>query len=185
MPKLYGINLYIYIFLLHFVVNEEKLYFRKKDSENNIEFSLNLNSAGGQKFYEELQKNTLELSMTRQTKYFSASINIELGNADTGVVLKKGEIGHSGNMLSIATAAGNKMFLKIGKVTRDEEFDSFLNEIPKYSTFTIEFILVKDEEATEEKENETQEKNESETPEENKNKTIKKKRNRGLGKQWK
>ena len=122
--------------------------------------------------------------MTRQPKYFSASINIELGNAGAGAALKKGEIGHSGKMLSIGIEAGNIMFLKIGKVTRDEEFDSFLNEIPQ-STFTIEFILVKDEEATEEKENETQEKNESETPEENKNKTIKKRRNRGLGKQWK
>jgi len=120
--------------------------------------------------------------MTRQAKYFSASINIELGNAGASGVLQKGEIGHSGNSLNIGIAPASRLFLKIGKVTRDEEFDSFLNEIPQSSTFTIEFILVKDEEATEEKENETQEKNESETPEENKNKTIKKKKKSGA---WK
>jgi len=63
MSALYIMNIYIlYIFLLHFVANKERFFFKVNGySEKIFEFTLNLNTVGGKDFYSQLkEKNLLE-----------------------------------------------------------------------------------------------------------------------------
>jgi len=56
MPKLYVMNICLFIFLFHFASNKERFFLIFSDNEK-YEFTLNHTSEGGKSFYKQLNKN--------------------------------------------------------------------------------------------------------------------------------
>jgi len=145
MSKLYAMNICLYILLLHFVANKEKLFMRIKGSEKKIEFSLDLNTKGGISLYNILKQKPLEYNMERQSNKFQGKDQIQnIGNDYQPRFLEKGQLGFQPNELIIVTESDEVMSNKIGEFTNLEEFDSFVSETATGTIYTFEFLLVEE-----------------------------------------
>jgi len=109
MPKLFSMNVYIYIFLLHFVANKDKFFLRKKGNEKEIEFTLDLSTDGGLNFYNGLKAKAnkiIQFTMYRYQSFFDCEDDFEFGDNVKSVALRKGDLGFSSTYLIIVLNDG-------------------------------------------------------------------------------
>ena len=138
--------------MLHFVANEERLFFKFKDSEEKFEFTLALNTNGGQDFYSRLKVNkSLEISFGDQGKYIqtkSLSLKIDTSIGDSAQhEYKLGEIiANTDEFLLIKKDFKDKYYERVGNIKEPEKFYSaFESDILPPGYFILQFLLEEEE----------------------------------------
>ena len=147
MLKLYSMNIILYIFLIQFVVNKERFFFRKKGVEKKLEFTLDLNTLGGMNFYKYLNETKIrEVKMTFDLYFINGIILFgEVGVKQTDNY-QKGDLIATNNWLYIQIKAKfDDAYEKIGAFTKPEELDSYFDySTPGNYVYDFEFLLVEE-----------------------------------------
>ena len=162
MSALYIMNIYIlYIFLLHFVANKERFFFKVNGySEKIFEFTLNLNTVGGKDFYSQLkEKKSFGIQFLPLTNYFKVNdnngnfrlmVNTSIEGA-SNVTYQLGEILADTNLLMLARTVFNEGYHeRIGNII---QIDDFKNDLGSggFGFPTIQFMYEEEEEEKESK----------------------------------
>jgi len=154
MFKLYVMNIYLCGLLLHFVANQEKLFLKIDNSEQKIEFTLDLNNGCGNGFYRGINVGNDEIDMKRNGNFFASTEEALYGTCSNLATLKKGELGVNGFTFYIGINEGTLQASVIGKIKNLTEFESIISGTNVNNEYTFYFRIVKEKDETQ-KENET------------------------------
>ena len=161
MFKLYAMNAFICIFVLHFVSNKERFYLIKKGgNENKYEITIDFNLAGGKDFYNKLKVNkTIDLKFTVSGESFliypTGSFTLEFDNSKS---VQGNIIYHSGDIISgsdtFRIIKGDFNFYYTEIVAKVIQADQFKNEFRSImgGPHDFQFLLEEEKEEKEEKE---------------------------------
>jgi len=150
MCKIYAMNIFLFIFLFHFVSNKESFFLKRKDTAQKIEFSLNVTTVGGKNFFNLLKEikttDSITMIIYRKKAYKGTIENLNAPKSIEGLNTGcyKGEIIAEENLIYICTdyLLYPKGYEKIGNTSTQPElsaiFDTTANEI------YVEFQLVEE-----------------------------------------
>jgi len=131
--------------LFHFVDNKDRFFFKLKNNEVKIEFTLNISTVGGLNFYNYLKANKIiEFSMGRSdeskcfasTTKFGFAENVEIQNS-----MEKGELASDSYQLIIITGSKNSNYNVIGKLKKLEDLDTIINSTENRRQYPFEFLF--------------------------------------------
>jgi len=118
MSNLYLMNIYLlYIFLIHFVANKERFFFKLKGfNDKKYEFALNLNTVGGKDFYNKLKTSkSFEFQLSPKPNYF------ELNNVNFKLMIDTSIAGASNTAYQPGEIIAKSNILRIARVVCDNE----------------------------------------------------------------
>jgi len=134
MFKLYAMNAFICMLVLHFVSNKERFYLKKKgDNENKYEITIDFNLAGGKDFYNKLKVNkTIDLKFSVSGESFlinpEGSFILEFDKSKAvqgGITYHSGDIIFGDTTFRIIKGDYNYYYNEIiAKVIKADEFKS-------------------------------------------------------------
>ena len=132
MFKLYAMNVFICILVLHFVANKERFFLMKKgDNEKKYEFTIDFSTDGGKDFYSKLKVNkTIELTFSISGQCFlinpteSFPLKVDTSKHDgQSHIYHSGEIIAYSNNLQIPKADYQYSYSEIiAKIIQADEF---------------------------------------------------------------
>jgi len=130
MNYLYAMNIYIFLFLVHIVANKERFFIKRTDNGKKVEFTLNVNTAGGGNFYNILKANKIiNQNMTKgEEPLFLCPININAPPFKPSDIQIKYPIGQiignqNGLMIFLEELNENSINEKIGNIDVNNQPD--------------------------------------------------------------
>ena len=157
-------NICLFIFLIHFVSNKERFFFKINDTEK-IEFTLNRNSDVGHNFYQALKENQNQPFISiyyNDSEFNTHGIMLDSFPKLEGKLSQSGDY-HKGEIVFASTDAQySRLFIYtdnsseqsdtnyeiIGNIIQLKEFDDIISKFQPNARLSIQFSLVEEEDDT-------------------------------------